>query len=79
VSSSHADKEIQTLKYEQAFAELEKIVASLESNQKSLDEAIALYERGQTLAMHCAQLLDQAELRVHQLNGQAPGSFDNSE
>ena len=64
----HSTDEIQSLSYEKAFAELEEIVYGLETNQKSLDEAIALFERGQALAKHCASLLDQAELRVRQLN-----------
>lgn len=56
------------LSYEQAFAELEEIVDGLESNQKTLEEAMALFERGQALAQHCANLLDKAELRVTQLS-----------
>jgi exodeoxyribonuclease VII small subunit len=63
-------KEIETLSYEQAFAQLEEIVYGLETNQKSLEEAIALFERGQALAKHCAGLLDQAELKVRQLSEQ---------
>jgi exodeoxyribonuclease VII small subunit len=55
--------------YEQAFAELESIVAALESNDRPLEESLALYERGQLLARHCAALLDQAELKVQQLSG----------
>jgi len=43
-------------------------VYALETNEKSLDEAIALFERGQALAKHCAGLLDKAELRVRQLS-----------
>jgi exodeoxyribonuclease VII small subunit len=58
------------LSYEQAFAELEEIVYSLEANQKSLEESIALFERGQSLAQRCAALLDQAELRVRMLSDQ---------
>lgn len=61
-------REIQSLSYEQAFAELEEIVYGLETNQKSLEEAITLFERGQALAKHCAGLLDQAELKVRQLS-----------
>jgi exodeoxyribonuclease VII small subunit len=61
---------IQSLSYEKAFAELEEIVYGLETNSKTLEESIALFERGQALAQHCAALLDQAELRVRQLGGQ---------
>jgi exodeoxyribonuclease VII small subunit len=58
------------LTFEQAFAQLEEIVAKLESAELSLDESLALFERGQALAAHCAKLLDAAELKVKQL---APG------
>lgn len=60
--------DIADLTYEQAFAELETIINGLETNQKTLEESLTLYERGQALAMYCAGLLDQAELRVRQMS-----------
>ena len=60
---------IEQMTYEYAFEELEKIVAALEANQRPLDEAMALFERGQLLAAHCAALLEQAELKVRRLSG----------
>ena len=60
---------VEELTYEQAYAELEGIVAILENEERSLDEALAHYERGQALAKHCADLLDKAELKVQQLSG----------
>ncbi len=57
------------LSYEQALAELEAIVTSLEANKLPLDESMALFERGQALTRHCAELLDHAELRIKQLSG----------
>lgn len=60
--------EISSLGYEDAIRELETIISGLESSQPSLEEALALYERGQALAQHCAALLDRAELRVRQLS-----------
>lgn len=60
--------DIRNLSYEQAFAELEEIVTGLETNQKTLEEVITLFERGQALALHCTNLLEKAELRVHQLS-----------
>ncbi len=62
------EKKISDLSYEQAFAELQEVIASLESGDKPLEETLALYERGQALHLHCARLLDEAELRVQQLN-----------
>lgn len=59
---------IEKMTYEQAFEELEAIVASLELDRSSLDEALTLFERGQELARYCARLLEQAELKVQQLN-----------
>jgi exodeoxyribonuclease VII small subunit len=46
-------QELSSLSYEQAFAALEEIVYGLESNQKTLEEAMALFERGQALAQYC--------------------------
>ena len=57
------------LTYEQAFLELETTVAVLESGDHSLEDSLSLFERGQALASHCADLLDKAELRVLQLSG----------
>ena len=52
---SPALKKVETLSYEAAFTELEAIVAALEAEGHALDESIALYERGQALAAHCAR------------------------
>lgn len=68
--------QLEDLSYEQAFAELEQIVAALEANDRSLEDALALYERGQSLARYCASLLDKAELKVQQLSGQDLVDFE---
>ncbi len=69
IPSNTEETAIVGLSYEQAFAELESIVSRLESEKHSLEDAIALFERGQALARHCIELLDKAELRVQQLSG----------
>ncbi|MBN1681031.1 MAG: exodeoxyribonuclease VII small subunit [Anaerolineae bacterium] len=53
--------------FEQAFADLEDTVTKLESGELALEEAVALYERGQRLAQLCAKMLDAAELRIKQI------------
>lgn len=53
--------------FEEAFAQLEEIVQQLEEGDLSLQESLALYERGMALTRHCQDLLDRAELRVTQL------------
>ena len=62
---------VKELSYEQALAELEAIVASLEASKLRLDESMALFERGQALSKHCLELLEKAELRIKQLSGDA--------
>jgi exodeoxyribonuclease VII small subunit len=76
---SSVKKSVDELSYEQAFAELESIVAALENEQRSLDESMALYERGQTLVKRCAKILDKAELKVKQLSGETLTDFDEAE
>ncbi len=65
---SSTPKPAQNLTYEEAFAELETILAALEGEQRPLDEAMSLYERGQALVRRCGELLDKAELKVRQLS-----------
>jgi exodeoxyribonuclease VII small subunit len=53
--------------FEAAQRELEEIVQRLESGQASLDEAIALWERGEELYRLCAAKLDSAQGRIDEL------------
>jgi exodeoxyribonuclease VII small subunit len=53
--------------FEQAQAELERIVEQLERGQAPLDEAIALWERGEELYRFCRSRLDAAEGRIEEL------------
>lgn len=57
---------INDLSFENAFAELETIVAQLESGELALEDSVTLFERGRQLSAHCQSLLDKAELRVTQ-------------
>ncbi len=72
-------KPIEKLTYEQAYTELEAVVSALETGEQSLDEALALFERGQGLARHCAELLDKAELKVQKLSGETLKPFEEKE
>ena len=69
---------IEDMSYEQALNELEEIVTDLESDDHSLEQALAMFERGQALARHCAQLLDGAELKIQELSGDELVDFDPS-
>jgi exodeoxyribonuclease VII small subunit len=53
--------------FESAQRELEAIVERLESGEASLDEAIALWERGEELYRFCVARLDAAHGRIEEL------------
>jgi exodeoxyribonuclease VII small subunit len=62
------------MSFEQALAELEKIVQDLERGQLDLDAAIRAYERGTALKEHCQQKLQEARLRVERITLGPDGS-----
>ncbi|MCY4019374.1 MAG: exodeoxyribonuclease VII small subunit [Chloroflexi bacterium] len=59
--------EIEELSYEEAYGQLEGVVAQLESGKLSLEQSVALYELGQRLSAHCQDLLEKAELKIRQV------------
>jgi len=61
---------IEDLSYEEAFEELEELVARIESEPLNLETSLELYERGQLLIKHCSTLLEKAELRVKKIQGE---------
>jgi exodeoxyribonuclease VII small subunit len=72
-------KEISSLKYEEAAAELDQIVEQLEEGNLPLENTLMLYERGQALSKHCAELLNQAELKIRTLAGDTPPGYQAQE
>jgi len=56
-----------TLSFEQALAELERIVAQMERGDVALEDSIALYQRGAALKAHCEAKLKDAQLKVEQI------------
>jgi exodeoxyribonuclease VII small subunit len=59
--------DLESLTFEQALAELEQIVARLESGQAPLEDSIRMYERGAALKAHCEKRLEAARLRVEKI------------
>lgn len=61
------------LTFEAAQQELERIVERLERGEAELDEAIALWERGDELLRFCLTRLETAEGKVEELAKRASG------
>lgn len=61
------DKQPEEMTYEEAYQELKDLVERLESQDLQLEEGLALFERGQSLAKRCEQLLEEAELKIKQI------------
>jgi exodeoxyribonuclease VII small subunit len=59
--------DVESLAYDDAFAEYQRTVATLEAGGQPLEATIALYERAIALQRRCERLLAEAELRVQQL------------
>jgi exodeoxyribonuclease VII small subunit len=53
--------------FEEAQRELERIVAELEAGRASLEDAVALWERGDELYRYCVGRLDSAEGKIEEL------------
>lgn len=64
--------------FEEAYTSLEEIVARLEQGGLPLETSLAYYELGVRLGKRCTHLLEQAELRVSQLD-QLSALRDDSE
>ncbi|GGB73159.1 exodeoxyribonuclease VII small subunit [Knoellia flava] len=59
-----ANADVAEMSYEAARDELVDIVARLENGQVGLEDSMGLWQRGEVLAAHCAQWLDEAEAKL---------------
>jgi exodeoxyribonuclease VII small subunit len=63
------------LPFEEALKKLETIVESMESEELPLESLLAKYEQGTQLAKLCQEKLEDAELKVQQLEKNASGEM----
>ncbi len=64
VPPTDPNADVATLGYEQARDELVTVVARLEAGAATLEESLALWERGEALAARCQEWLDGARERL---------------
>ncbi len=62
--SPDAGADISSLSYEQARDDLIAVVSRLEAGGATLEESLALWERGEALAARCQEWLDGARRRL---------------
>nr|WP_290668296.1 exodeoxyribonuclease VII small subunit [Ardenticatena sp.] len=65
--------------FEEAFAALQEVLSALETGTPTLDETVALYEKGMRLANLCEKLLEEAELRIRTLETEHSLSQSNQD
>lgn len=53
--------------FEKSLEELEQVVRQLEDGEKGLDESLAVFEKGVTLAKQLARQLEEAKTKVEVL------------
>ncbi|GAA2554879.1 exodeoxyribonuclease VII small subunit [Neomicrococcus aestuarii] len=75
-SNTHPD--IASLSYEQAREELVAVVSQLEAGGTSLEQSLALWERGEALAQRCEAWLAGAQERIDRAR-QANSDAEDSE
>jgi len=78
-SSAPAENPASASNYEQAFNELEQIVAQMESGQMSLEDSLTAYKRGNSLLEFCQKSLANVEQQVKVLNDRQQLTPFNSE
>ncbi len=69
---------IEKLSFENALAELEKIVKNLETGDSPLEESITSYERGIKLKQHCEKKLSEAQAKIEKISIAEDGSVKTS-
>jgi exodeoxyribonuclease VII small subunit len=62
--SEKSNPDVAKLSYEEARDELVKVVAELEQGSVTLEESLALWERGEALATACESWLSGARKRL---------------
>ncbi|HVN48077.1 MAG TPA: exodeoxyribonuclease VII small subunit [Bacteroidota bacterium] len=72
-------KKIKKESLEGSLARLEEIVDALEHGNVALDDAVALYEEGLSLAKDSADRLKAAELKIKKLSKDIDGKFKVTE
>ena len=64
IKNSSANADVAAMSYEEARDELVKVVSDLEQGSVTLEQSLALWERGEALAAQCEKWLSGAKKRL---------------
>jgi exodeoxyribonuclease VII small subunit len=64
------------LTFEKAMEQLEKIVASLETEAMSLEQSLKKFEEGMKLSQYCSEKLEETEKKISLIMGIKDDDFD---
>ncbi len=67
-TSRVAGQDRQDLSLEEAFGQIEDVIAHLETEEITLEESFREYNRGMQLLRHCNDAIDRVEKKVLQIN-----------
>jgi exodeoxyribonuclease VII small subunit len=73
--SNKFTEQINKMTFEQALAELEKIVLKLETGGETLENAINDYEYGDALRKYCEVKLKEAKLKIEKISQSSDGKI----
>jgi exodeoxyribonuclease VII small subunit len=64
------------LTFEKAMEQLEKIVASLETEALSLEQSLKKFEEGMKLSQYCSEKLEETEKKISLIMGIKEDNFE---
>lgn len=74
-----SERDVATMSFEEAMAELDQVVGKLDRGEVALEESIKLYERGAALKAHCETKLKEATEKVEKITTGADGKAAGTE
>jgi len=63
--------------FEEALKMLEEIVEELKNDEITLEKSVELYEKGLELSKICSETLDQASLKIKQIDTSNKNELEN--
>lgn len=76
VSGRNGAAEVAEETFEALLERLHDIVTQLESGDLTLDDTLARFQEGSALAERCLQMIEAAELKVHELSTDTSSPFN---